>query len=120
MVEHDFEFSVYVSVTLIRPLSEILNSYYLKYYLNSPLIKSLAKASITSSGVPNLNVKSVREFPILFPSLITQIKIVDDIMNLENKIHILIENYQQKLNNLEELKKSILQKAFKGELHVDK
>ena len=76
VVEHEFEFSVYVSLTLIKPKAEILDNYYLKYYLNSPLIKDLAKKSISSSGVPNLNVKEVREFPIKCPPILIQKKIV--------------------------------------------
>lgn len=64
VAEHDFEFSVYVSLTLIKPKPEILNSYFLKHYLNSAFVKSIALKSISSSGVPNLNVKDVRQFPI--------------------------------------------------------
>lgn len=116
VVEHDFEFSVYVSVTLIKPKPNILNNYYLKYYLNSPVIKSLAKKSISSSGVPNLNVKDVREFPIKLPSIFEQKKIIHRIETLSTETKRLESIYQQKLDSLEELKKSILQKAFNGEL----
>jgi type I restriction enzyme S subunit len=116
VVEHDFEFSVYVSVTLVRPLPDKLNNYYLKYYLNSPLIKTLAKSSITSSGVPNLNVKTVREFPVHYPSIKKQREIVDEIQDLETAFIQIIRKYKQKVDSLEELKKSILKKAFAGEL----
>jgi type I restriction enzyme S subunit len=116
VVEHDFEFSVYVSLTLIKPKTDKLNNYYLKYYLNSPVIKELAKKSISSSGVPNLNVKEVREFPIKCPSISTQKKIVNEIETVSAETKKLEAIYQQKINDLEELKKSILQKAFSGEL----
>ncbi len=116
VVEHDFEFSVYVSLTLIRPKAEKLYNYYLKHLLNSPSIKSLAKSSITSSGVPNLNVKSVRDFPIRYPNLSEQIRLVGTIDGLSEHIQSLMSNYREELKNLEELKKSILEKAFKGEL----
>ncbi len=116
VVEHDFEFSVYVSVTLIRPLPDKLNNYYFKHYLNSPLIKSLAKSSITSSGVPNLNVNTVREFPVYYPPIEKQVKIVNKIEKLEAKTLEIIKKYERKNSSLEELKKSILQKAFAGEL----
>lgn len=116
VVEHDFEFSVYVSVTLIRPIKEKLNNYFFKHYLNSPVIKKLAKKSVKSSGVPNLNVKTVREFPVHFPTINKQVQIVDEIEKLEKTQLEIISKYEQKLNSLEELKKSILQKAFNGEL----
>ena len=120
VVEHEFEFSVYVSLTLIKTKAEILDNYYLKYYLNSPLIKDLAKKSISSSGVPNLNVKDVREFPIKCPPILIQKKIVKEIEIVSTETKKLEAIYQQKLNDLEELKKSILQKAFNGELKTSK
>ncbi len=116
VVEHDFDFSVYVSLTLIRPLAEKIDNYFLKYYLNSPFVKSLAKKTISSSGVPNLNVNDVREFPVKYPSLVKQKKIVNQIEILLVETKKLESIYQQKLADLEELKKSVLQKAFNGEL----
>jgi len=116
VVEHDFDFSVYVSLTLIRPIFEKLNNYFLKYYLISPVIKSLAKKSIQSSGVPNLNVKDVREFPATYPSLEKQHQIVNQIETLLVEIKKIENIYQQKIKDLRELKKSVLQKAFNGGL----
>ena len=118
VVEHSFEFSVYVSVTLVRPTKEKLNNYYLKNYLNSPLIKELARKSITSSGVPNLNVKSVREFPISFPSIENQKSIVEKINTFSLQTKKLETIYTQKITDLEEMKKSVLQKAFSGQLNT--
>jgi type I restriction enzyme, S subunit len=63
-----------------------------------------------------INTQSVAELIIPYPSIKEQESIVNglNILNAETKK---LENvYQQKLNNLEELKKSILQKAFNGEL----
>ncbi|NVO18827.1 MAG: restriction endonuclease subunit S [Bacteroidetes bacterium] len=116
VVECEFEFSVYVSLTLIKPKPDILNSYYLKHYLNSPIVKSIAIRSISSSGVPNLNVKDVRRFPIRLPSIFKQGKIVSQIEAFSVKTKKLESIYQQKIVDLEELKKSILQKAFSGQL----
>jgi type I restriction enzyme S subunit len=67
VIEHDYEFSVFVSLTLIKVDKNILNNYFLKYYLNSDFVKKLAKKSISGSGVGNLNVGTVREFPIPLP-----------------------------------------------------
>jgi len=111
VVEHDFEFSVYVSLTLMRPKNELFNNYFFKYYLNSPRIKDLAKKSISSSGVPNLNVKSVREFPVPTPPLQQQQQIVALLdkafkaidqakANIEKNIANAKELFQSKLNDI--------------------
>ena len=116
VVEHDFEFSVYVSLTLIRPIPEKLGSHFLMYYLNSPVGKSFAKKSITSSGVPNLNVNDVRKFPVGYPSMKQQLRIVDQLKSLNAETQRLATIYERKLAALDDLKKSLLHQAFSGQL----
>ena len=75
IVDKDVEFSIFVSLTLIKPKPILLNKF-LIYYLNSPMGKSLAKKGVSSSGVGNLNVGVVRKFPIPLPPLAEQQRIV--------------------------------------------
>ena len=63
-----------------------------------------------------MNVNDVREFPVKYPSLAKQEKVLSQIETLLEGTKKLEAIYQQKLADLEELKKSILQKAFNGEL----
>ena len=69
IIYKDIEFSIFVSLTLIKPKKNIINNKYLVYFLNSPIGKQLAKNGVNSSGVGNLNVSVVREFEIPVPSL---------------------------------------------------
>ena len=61
--------------------------------------------------------KQIQDFLIAFPEDISEQKII---VNKLDKVHAetkkLQKLYQQKLDNLQELKKSLLDKAFKGEL----
>ena len=112
VVEHEFEFSVYVSVTLMRPKKDSFNNYFFKYYLNSPRIKNLAKNSIQSSGVPNLNVKVVREFPIPIPPLAEQQQIVDILDKAFTAIDTAKANIEKNIENAKELFQSKLNQIF--------
>ncbi|MCP4551963.1 MAG: hypothetical protein GY834_08000 [Bacteroidetes bacterium] len=58
----------------------------------------------------------MKEYKISFPSVQEQKQIVQKLDTLSAEIKKLESNYQQKIDNLEELKKSVLQKAFNGEL----
>jgi len=84
--------------------------------------KSIAKDIISSGtgltvqGVKLTYIKSL-QFPYI--SAKEQKSIIELLDNLNEKSENLQIHYQQKLNNLEELKKSILQKAFKGELDYE-
>jgi type I restriction enzyme S subunit len=117
VVEDDYEFSVFVSLTLIKVDKKVLNNYFLKHYLNSDFVKRLAKKSISGSGVGNLNVGTVREFPILLPPLPEQERIVSIIDEAFAAIAKAKSNAEQNLKNAKELFESYLQGVFenKGE-----
>ena len=50
------------------------------------------------------------------PKITEQKGIVETLDNLNNQVQSIISTYMKELINQEELKKSILEKAFKGEL----
>lgn len=64
----------------------------------------------------NLSLEKIKSIPIFLPALKTQKKIVNKLDVLSSEIKKLESIYKQKLEDLEELKKSMLQKAFSGEL----
>lgn len=114
VIEDDIEFSVFVSLTLIKVDKRVLNSYYLKHYLNSDFIKRLAKKSISGSGVGNLNVGTVRNFPILLPPLSEQQRIVSILDEAFAAIAKAKTNAEQNLKNAKELFESYLQGVFEN------
>jgi type I restriction enzyme S subunit len=66
----------------------------------------------------NLSLEKIKNIPICLPSLKKQKIIVKALDDLSAKTQKLEFTYHQKLSDLEELKKSILQKAFNGELNT--
>jgi type I restriction enzyme, S subunit len=68
----------------------------------------------------NLSLEKIKNIPIPLPSLIEQQTIVRQLDALRAETQKLEAIYQKKLYDLEELKKSILQKAFAGELKLKK
>lgn len=116
MVDKDIEFDIYVSLALLRA-SDKLESKYLLHFVNSPIAKKQFNKRLKGSGVPNLHLQEIREVTIPYPiSKKEQLEISNYIELLSMRIKQLEKHYKQKLKNLEELKKSILQKAFSGEL----
>ena len=85
--------------------------YYVLQYYKSEL-QRLGKGSAQD----NINLGTFKKHSFPFPSLNEQNNIVNKLDKLKEQIQSLESKYQQELNSLEELKKSILQKAFEGEL----
>lgn len=73
-------------------------------------------ATWTGATLPRANMNMVLDFKINIPSLKEQSMIVKNFDELSNETKRLESIYQQKISDLEELKKSILQKAFAGKL----
>jgi type I restriction enzyme S subunit len=92
------------------------NSNFLKYYLDakSTIDKMMGDAKGTTQKFVGLGY--LRSFEILLPPLKEQENIVQKLDALSTETKKLEAIYQQKINDLEELKKSVLQKAFSGEL----
>ena len=91
--------------------AEVNFTYYALQFLKTKL-QLLGKGSAQDNI--NLGTFETQTFP--FPSLTDQKQIVHQLDTLSAETKKLESLYQQKLNNLEDLKKSVLEKAFKGEL----
>ena len=68
------------------------------------------------SGRPSLVKSDLLKIKMPVPKITEQKGIVETLDNLNNNVKAIISVYKIELINLEELKKSILEKAFKGEL----
>jgi type I restriction enzyme S subunit len=93
---------------------------YIKYVLSSSYFLKYAHKEATGATIKNVSLKTMREFIVPLPSLKQQQVIVQNLDALSDETKKLEAIYQQKINDLEELKKSVLQKAFSGELKTEK
>ena len=94
-----------------------ISSNYIKYWVRSNVFQKIIFEYSGGAAIPNVpSAKILKQIKIPCPNFKEQEIIVDKIDTFSNYSKRLIEIYQQKLTNLEELKKSILEKAFKGEL----
>jgi type I restriction enzyme S subunit len=97
-------------------MNENVDKNYIKHVLSSPYFLTYAHKEATGATIKNVSLKTMREFIIPLPSLKDQKAIVKKLDSLSEQTKKLGEVYKQKLSNLEELKKSVLNKAFTGEL----
>ena len=103
------------SLVIIRPGREI-DGRFLYYFLTSPVGQGFIKHYENGAAQPNLGAKSVASFKMPLPSLIDQGSIVRGLDAFAAQVQQLESIYQQKLTALDELKKSLLHRAFTGHL----
>jgi len=100
----------------IRFNPEFLKTAFGYYQFISDFIMKQIKGKTYGAALMQINIGELRKISMLIPPLSEQQTIVQKLDFLSAETKRLEAIYQQKIDNLEELKKSILQKAFNGEL----
>lgn len=116
IVDIDWEFSVYVSLTHIR-MKEGYDSQFFTQLLNSSFIKRRSlQTQYKGGGVANLNVRVVEEFDMPVPPLKEQQKIAEILSSVDAAI----EKTEQVIAKTEEVKKGLMQQLLtKGIGHTE-
>ncbi len=115
IVDRDCVFDIYVSLCMLRP-KKTVNVQYLLLAINNPITKDKFNKSLIGIGVPNLHLNKIRETTVPIPSPKFQDEISSLLNGLKAEYLKLEQIYTQKIKECDELKQSILQKAFRGEL----
>lgn len=108
--------SLAMNLFLIRLNEQKCLSKYVYRYMNSKNGREQIKSRILGTTTKTITKDNVRSIKIPFPSLNNQQSIIVKLDALSTETKKLEAIYKQKLADLEELKKSVLQKAFAGEL----
>lgn len=116
IVEDDRIFDIYVTLAVLRPNQKIITPRFLHRIVNSPICKRQFDKSLKWAGVPNLHLENIKTVTIPVPPLSEQEKIVEHLDQASKEVKALKSQYQSQLDNLEELKKSVLDKAFRWEM----
>jgi len=102
---------------IFRPNLKVIIPEYLFEILRSEIIKTQMKKYVSGAAQPQLPIKTLVSFTFPVPkSIPVQRTIVTKLNALSAETKKLEAIYKQKLANLDELKKSVLQKAFDGDL----
>jgi type I restriction enzyme S subunit len=99
----------------IKPHKNI-DSIFVTHLLRSPKQRERLENLATGATMKNLSNTALSKFTLSIPSFEEQKEIVFKLANLQEQIKLLETIYQRKIKVLGELKQSILQKAFSGQL----
>ncbi|WP_405350443.1 restriction endonuclease subunit S [Nonlabens sp. Asnod3-H03] len=114
LVDWDWEFSIFVSLALIKPKKEIIQSEYLLQLLPEEIIWKQIRQRAKQGTVTNLHLEEIREFLIPLPNKIEQQAICKRGMIIKNKI----QTEQQALGKYQQLKSGLMQDLLTGRVGV--
>lgn len=104
------------AMIVISPIAEQLSGEFLSFYFGSSLMKRKFEEIRSGSTVPHLTCGLVKELMIPLPDIQQQRSLIAVFREVEQETDKLMSLTNAKLFALGELKQSILQKAFSGEL----
>ena len=102
-------------LVIVRPGPEI-NPHYLAAFFNSTYGKDLVLGKIVGAAQKHFNVTSAKEVVLLIPPMSYQQDCVDKVGLFRAETQQIESIYQQKSAALDDLKQSLLHRAFNGDL----
>lgn len=96
--------------------SKCLPEFLHRYFLHSPQGRAYLSAQASGSVMDGLNMGIIKSMPVDVPPLERQQSIADKLAEIDEHTNQLAEYYQSKVQYLDDLRQSLLQKAFAGEL----
>lgn len=103
-------------VASILPNPKQLTEPFLFAYLSTQAVVDYVKQRVNTLMQPNLSITDLRAMPVPMPSVHEQKRIADKLSVLHEETQRLESIYRRKIAALGELKKSLLHKAFTGQL----
>ncbi len=105
---------------VIRANGKFVDEQFLNLYLSSSKAKEYLEKSSIGATMNNLNQGILHELPIAIPNVQKQKQLISNFEAIGAETKRLEAIYQQKIVALDELKKTLLQKAFRGELDTER
>ncbi|MGE1108884.1 restriction endonuclease subunit S [Bacillus wiedmannii] len=97
------------SIAILRPNLDVINPYYLMYYLGMESTKkALRDGYLSGSAIPRVVLKDFKKFPLKIPNIDVQNRIVHLIRNINAKM----ENDVKSIANLEHLSQTLFKHWF--------
>lgn len=112
VVDTKEEFSIFVSLSLLKFNSDYIDPYYLELCINSPYVRKLSKEGTEGIGNKNLVLRKIKSFLIPIPPLNEQKRIVEKVNSLTKICDEQEKNISEAKENIEKLNQAILKEMF--------
>jgi type I restriction enzyme S subunit len=111
LVDTDTEFSIFVSVALLKPDRRVIVPKFLEASLRTSFVKEQADRLVSGIGVPDLHLREIRTILVPLPPRDEQ----DEFVQLAHRFGRLRSQQREALRQAEHLFQTLLHGAFQGE-----
>ena len=115
VVDWEWEFSVFVSLALIKPIKKLLNSSYLEQYFKSDFLKLQLSQRAKQGTVTNLHLEEIRELLIPVPEAFKE---QTAIANALSDVDALLTELEKLLSKKQAIKTATMQQLLTGKTRL--
>lgn len=115
VVDTDEVGAIASSLVIVRPGSEILTGY-LAVYFQSARCAEMIRTFENGAAQPNLSARSLASFEIDLPPISDQHQVIAAVSEAQETVSQIVASYQANAEDLNQLRQSLLARAFAGEL----
>ena len=108
IVNTNKNFSLYVSVCLIKPKRKLINPIFLNYTMRQPYVKNQADKCIKGIGVPDLHLIEIKNFDIIVPPIELQNQFAEIVKQIDKQKF----EMESSLEETQKLQESLMNKYF--------
>jgi type I restriction enzyme, S subunit len=118
VIEEDRDFSIFVSLALIKPLHSKVDSYYFRYVLESKTVSDQFQARKIGSALKHIHLVELANIDAPLPPLEEQKEIAAKVREQLNHFHATEERISYQITKLREYRQSVITAAVTGKLDV--
>lgn len=107
-------------VVKFRGLTNVVNNYYLKYWLMSDTVQSTLKTLATGSTAEGIKASKLGQIPLAVPPLAEQVEIVEFLDGRRAAIDDATQHVVAHIDRLREYRSSLISAAVTGQIDVSK
>ena len=114
----DEEFSLLSSVAVLKVFKKTILPKFIEYFIKSPKGKNIIFAKIAGSAITRITLTKINKFPLPIAPYEEQkeiVRVLDKVFENEFNVNLLLDMK----NQIDLIEKSILSKAFRGELDTN-
>jgi len=119
IVDWDFDFSIFVSLCLIKIIHAIMIPELLEYQIKSDIFTQQLREAGKTTSVTNLHLEMIKDLLVLIPPKEIQQQIVNYIEKNNQKIDKAITLQQQQIIKLKEYKTTLIDSVVTGKVRVN-
>lgn len=118
VIDWDFDFSIFVSLCLVKIKIDLLIPSFLSYSLQSKLTENQISIGSKKSAVINLHLDKIKEFVIPYPPMDEQIKINEWLNKQLPKFNKSEKKLIESIDKLKEYREALITAAVTGQIDI--